>query len=172
MCELSPIVVEAIKMAIQMENDGQRFYEDCAKKTKNELGKKMFESLAQDEITHLNTFQKMFNTITETEEWREFAEVSPKVGKVPIFEGEIEKKADANPSDLDAIRVAMDNERKSIDHYRKAASEAEDPLAVKIFNKICKEEEYHYDLLQAQRDYLTKSGFWFDVAEFQMDAKY
>ncbi|MCK4395348.1 ferritin family protein [candidate division WOR-3 bacterium] len=172
MSKISPAVVEAIKIAIQMEKDGRRFYEECVKKTENQLGKEMFESLVQDEITHLNTFQKMFNTITETEEWREFAEVSPKVGKIPIFEGEIEKKADANPSDLDAIRIAMDNERKSIDHYRKAANEAEDPLAVKIFNKIREEEEYHYDPLQAQRDYLTKSGFWFDVSEFRMDAKY
>ena len=40
-----------------------------------------------------------------------------------------------------------------------------------IFTKI-REEEYHYDLLQAQQDYLSKSGFWFDVAELRMDAKY
>ncbi|TES92138.1 MAG: hypothetical protein E3J87_06110 [Candidatus Cloacimonadota bacterium] len=172
MDEISPVVMAAIKVAIQMEKDGKRFYQDAAQKTENEVGKKMFKSLAQDEITHLDTFQKMFDTITGSEEWRELAEGLPKVGKIPVFEGEIEKKANANLSDLNAIRVAMDNERKSIDHYKKAAEETEDPLAEKIFNKIREEEEYHYDLLQVQRDYLTKSGFWIDIAEFRMDAKY
>jgi hypothetical protein len=29
-----------------------------------------------------------------------------------------------------------------------------------------------YDLLQAQHDSVTKSGFWLDSAEFQMDGKW
>ena len=173
MGNISPIAVEAIKMAIQMEKDGRAFYEKAAQETENELGKKMFETLAADEITHLYTFEKMFNTITSIEDWREIAQqYSPKVGKVPIFEGEIQKKADVNPTELDALRTAMSNERKSIDYYNKIAEETEEPLAKELLTKIRQEEEYHYDLLQAQRDYLTKSGVWFDAAEFRMDGKY
>lgn len=173
MSEINSTAVEAIKMAIQMEKDGRAFYEDTAQKTENELGKKMFETLAKDEITHLQTFQKMFDTITGTGDWREIAQqYSPKIGKVPIFEEEIERKTDVKPGELDALRIAMDNERKSIDYYNKVTEETEDPLAKEIFTKIIEEEKYHYDLLQAQRDYLFKSGFWFDIAEFRMDAKY
>lgn len=173
MDKISPIAVESMKMAIQMEKDGRVFYEKEAEKTENELGKKMFETLAKDEITHLQTFQKMFDTITGKDGWQEIVEqYSPKTGKIPIFEEEIEKKADVNPGELDALRIAMDNERKSIDYYNKVVEETEEPLAKEIFTKIIEEEKYHYDLLQAQRDYLSKSGVWFDVAEFRMDAKY
>jgi len=172
MGKVSSTAIEAIKMAIQMEKDGRAFYEEAAKKTENKLGKKMFETLAKDEIEHLNTFQKMFDKITGTGEWREIAQDSPKKGKVPIFEEEIQKKGDVNPTELDALRTAMDNERKSIDFYNNVAEETEDPLGKKIFTKIREEEKYHYDLLQAQLDYLTKSGFWFDIAEFRMEAKY
>lgn len=172
MSEISSKAVEAIKMAIQLEKDGHTFFEEAAKKTENKLGKKMFETLAKDEINHLHTFQKMFDTITGTGDWQQLAQGLPKVGKVPIFEEEIQKKADVNPTELDALRTAMDVERKAIDFFTKVVEETEDLLAKKIFIRIKEEEEYHYDLLQAQVDYLTKSGFWFDVAEFHMDAKY
>lgn len=172
MTQLSQDVVEAIKMALQIEKEGQHFYEDAAQRTENELGKKMFESLANDEMIHVETFQKMFDTITGTEEWRKLAEVTPKVGKVPVFEGTVEKRGNINQSDLEALRIALERERKSIDLYSKTAEAARDSLAKKIFDRIKEEEKYHYDLLQAQRDYLTKSGFWFDVSEFRMDGRY
>jgi rubrerythrin len=169
---LSPEAIEAIKTAIQMEKDGLRYYKEAAEKTENELAKKTFLRIAKDEAVHLKTFQQMFDTVTGSEEWRDLAEFTPKVGKVPIFEGEIEKKGNVNPSEVDALRIAIDNERKGIEHYKKAAAAAGDKMAKEIFNKIQKEEEYHYDLLQAQLDYLTKSGFWLDIGEFQMDGKF
>ncbi len=173
MDKISSIVLDAMKMAIQMEKDGHAFYEDAARKTDNELGKKMFETLAKDEIEHRNTFQKMFDAITGTGDWQKIAQqYSPRIGKVPIFEGELQKKADINLTELDALRTAMGNERKSIDYYNKIVEQTEDPFAREIFTKIREEEEYHYDLLQAQKDSLSKSGFWFDVAEFRMDANY
>lgn len=169
---LSPEAIEAIKMAIKMEKDGLRFYEDAAKKTENELAKKTFLRIAKDEAIHLKTFQQMFDTITGTDAWRELAKFTPTVGKVPLFEGEIEKKGDVNPSEVDALRIAIDNERKGIEHYKKTAEASGDEMAKEIFEKIREEEEYHYDLLQAQLDYLTKSGFWLDIGEFQMDGKF
>lgn len=172
MGEISPDVIEAIKLAIRIEKVGKQYYEEAARKTANELGKKMFESLAKDELVHLETFEKMFGTIAGKEEWRELAKGSPKVGKVPIFEEEASEKSKADTNDIDALRVALDNERDSIELYKKASEEIKDSLARKIFNKIREEEEYHYDLLQAQKDHLTKSGFWFDVGEFRMDGKY
>ena len=172
MPEVSPEAIEAIKMAIQMETDGLKYYEEAASKTDNELAKKTFKRIAQDEVAHLKTFQHMFDTLTGTEAWRELAKFAPKVGKIPMFEGEIEKKGDVNPSDVDALRIAIENERKGIEHYKNAAAATADEMAKEIFSKIREEEEYHYDLLQAQLDYLTKSGFWFDIGEFQMNGKY
>jgi len=172
MGSLSDEVIEGIEMAIEIEKEGRKFYLDAADKTDNELAKKMFSSLADDESAHIVTFQKIFDTMSGSEEWRELANVSPRVGKVPVFEGKVEKRENIDQSDLDALRIAMDSERKSIELYRKTAAAAEDPLAEKIFSRIEEEEKYHYDLLQAQYDSLTNSGFWLDVGEFRMDARY
>jgi rubrerythrin len=66
----------------------------------------------------------------------------------------------------------MELERKAIDFFEKSTREATVPQAKEIFDKICEEERLHYDLLQAEYDSVTKSGFWFDVAEFRMDGKF
>jgi rubrerythrin len=66
----------------------------------------------------------------------------------------------------------MELEENAVQFFQKAADEVDDPVASEIFRKISEEEKFHYDLLQAQHDSLTNSGFWLDSAEFQMDGKY
>ena len=40
-----------------------------------------------------------------------------------------------------------------------------------FFNQVA-DMTHNYDLLQAQYDSVTGTGFWLDSAEFQMDGKY
>lgn len=68
--------------------------------------------------------------------------------------------------------VRMELEQRAVDFFKNAAAETDDPQAHEIFEKIREEEEFHYDLLQAQHDSVTHSGFWLDSAEFQMDGKF
>jgi rubrerythrin len=172
MAELSPAAGEAMKMAIQLEKDGRAFFEEAARQTENQLGKKMYERLAKDEIDHLKTFQKIFDTVTEGGDWGELAQKRPRVGKVPVFDREVQEKKHVNPGELDALRKAMNIEKDAIEFFRKAIEEAQDPLEKKIFATIQKEEEFHYDMLQAQYDSLSHSGMWYDIGEFQMDGMY
>ena len=46
---MAKIVAEALKKAIQMEEDGKQFYLKVAKEAKNLLVKRVFEQLAQEE---------------------------------------------------------------------------------------------------------------------------
>ncbi len=66
----------------------------------------------------------------------------------------------------------MELEERAIQLFQKAADDVDDPVAKEMFQKICEEEKFHYDLLQAQYDSVTHSGFWLDSAEFQMDGKW
>lgn len=173
MSNVSPAVVQAIKMAIELEKDGRKFFQDAADRTENALGKKMFQSLARDEMKHLETFQQMLETLTGTETWSNIADSIVTVGKVPVFE-EASKKSPAKgtASEIEALQLALDIEREAIDFFNKAAQDADDPLARQIFERIRDQEEYHYGLIQAQYDHVTNSGFWFDIAEFRMDGQY
>lgn len=172
---ISSGVLEAIKGAIQLEIDGRAFFEHAAESTGSKNGKKMFEKLARDEIQHLKVFGQLFTTIIGDEEWKKFLSEREN-RKSPLIEdlkARMKKKEKKDRTgEIEAIRIGMELERNAIDFFADAAAKTGDSNAKKIFLKISDEEKFHYDLLQAQLDSVTNSGFWIDAAEFQMDGKY
>jgi rubrerythrin len=164
-----------MREAIKLEINGRSFFEHAAEVTHNDLGKKMFEKLARDETAHLKTFGEIFASLVGVDDWKQavneekYAD-SDLIDELKARVAKQEKQERA--SELEAIRIGMELERKAIDFFTKSAQETEDRKHKDIFNEIADQERLHYDLLQAQYDSVTNSGFWFDVAEFRMDAKY
>jgi rubrerythrin len=174
MPEITSQVVEAIKTAIQLEKDGQAFFEKAAAETKNELGKRMFRKLATDEVRHLQTFKKMFATLTDPETWKLLLKEGRPRERMPYFDEKAQKRSQAEKGagEVNALQQALEVERKAIDFFRNIAQQGSNPEVSRIFTLIAKEEELHYDLIQAQIDSLTHSGFWFDIGEMKMDGLY
>ncbi|MBN1755857.1 ferritin family protein [bacterium] len=172
MSNISPMAIEAIKTAINMEKEGQAFYESWSQKSKDPLAQKMFRKLAEEEKEHLATFQKIFDVLTGSREWREVVHKSAFQPAITVFDKALEKKGNIAPTELEALNAAMTAEREAIQYYGKISDDTDDPTGKEILNKIKSEEEYHYDLLQSQYDYLTKTGFWMDISEFRMDSLY
>ena len=175
MSDLSKEVLDAIRYATKMEIQGRSFYEHVAGITASEHGKKVFQRLAQDETTHIHRFGEIFTSVLGNEEWKTYVD-SEEVEKKTVLD-ELKARVEARgkeekATDLEALRIGLELERGAIDHYTKAVNSTDDAKVKDIFTKIIKEEEYHYDLLQAQYDSITGSGFWFDMAEFKMDGKF
>ncbi len=151
--------MEEVKIALQLEKDGYKYYKKAAELCHNKYGKKMFEKLAEDEIKHLEKFRKiaeeLFGTIEEGE-----------VKHLDIFE-----KIDFSTKvgEYSAIDHAIKFEERAYEYFRNAAGNAIDERARKLFEEIAKEEELHKELLEAESRYLHKSGTWFDYQEFYMD---
>ena len=76
---------DAIKTAIQMEKDGYNFYKKAAGQTTSEMGRSVFESLAEDELVHLDVFQKMFDETVGKPEWDDLVNSSKKYQEMPVF---------------------------------------------------------------------------------------
>ena len=172
---MSQEILDVIKYATSMEIQGRSFYEHAAELTKSEHGKKVFSKLANDEITHIEKFGEIFTEILGNDEWKNYVN-EQETGKETVLmklKERVEKKAhQERAGDQEALRIGMELERGSIDKYRQWANETSEIKVKDIFNQIIKEEEFHYDLLQAEYDSLTGSGFWFDMAEFKMDGKF
>jgi rubrerythrin len=168
-------VLAVIKDAIRLEINGRHFFEHAHEMTQSPLGKKMFKKLANDEIQHLKIFGELFSQILGHDDWKKFVSQEQQESS-PIIEELKERvnnsQREKGSGELEAIRIGMELERKAIDFFDQSAREVSDPKAGQICRKIREEEEYHYDLLQAQFDSVNNSGFWLDVAEFQMDGKY
>jgi len=173
MSAITAQIKDAIKGAILLEINGRKFFNHAADVTQHERGKKMFKFLADEEIKHLETFSKLFSQILEGESWKDYVSTSETQGEAPLVEKLKERmKAEEGKGETQALSIGMQLERDAIEFFQKAASETSDPVAKKIFFEIAEEEKFHYDLLQAQHDSVTNSGFWMGGAEFQMDGKW
>ncbi|NIO49708.1 MAG: hypothetical protein GTN73_09790 [Candidatus Aminicenantes bacterium] len=173
MVTISQKVKDAIKGAILLEVNGRKFFNHAADITQHESGKKMFRFLAEEEVKHLNTFTDLFSQILGTKDWKEHISSHELEGEAPLVEKLKERmKREEGKGETEALSIGMQLEMDAINFFQNAASETDDRVNKKIFTDICDEEKFHYDLLQAQHDSVTKSGFWLGSAEFQMDGKW
>lgn len=173
MSEISPQIKDAIKGAILLEINGRKFFNHAADITNNERGKKMFRFLADEEVRHLEVFGKLFSKILGGEDWKNYVDKKEMTGEAPLVEKLKQRiKGAKGKGESEALSIGMQLEREAIEFFNNAAENTDDLKAKKIFKEVSDEEKFHYDLLQAQYDSVTQSGFWLDSAEFQMDGKW
>jgi rubrerythrin len=157
--------MEAIKRAIQMEKDGRAFYLKAAAQTSSRMGREIFDSLANDELLHLDTFQKIFEKKVGKDEWDQLVNTSKKYADLNVFPKDLKAIDGAHPEtdELDALNVAMEAEKEAIEFYGTILQETDDPVIKDIIHEIIQQERNHYTLLNEEFTYLGSSGHWYDV---------
>lgn len=173
MDKISQDAKNLIREAIKLEINGQAFFNQAAEATGNELGKKMFARLAQEEVKHLEVFSRLFSSVIKSDDWKQQVRSEELKGPSPVVQQLADRMRRAGgQSEVEALRIGMELEQKAIDFFSATAAGTADAKAREIFDKIADEERFHYDLLQAQYDSVTGSGFWLDSSEFKMDGQY
>ena len=166
-------LAESIRMAIDLEKSGRAFYLLAAEKTANPTGKTIFSRLAKEETQHLLTFERMLDDKEGLSGWRSWLKEFPDHPALPVFGEKAEKLIkEGSMDELQALRVAMKQEREAMEYYGRIAESSDNEAVAGIFAFVREQEVYHHDLLQAEYDSITQSGFWFDNAEFSMDGKF
>jgi rubrerythrin len=173
--ESTPQVLEAIETAIQIERDGLGFYTEAARRTGDPQGKRMFQTLAKDERAHLELFEHAHEALLKGASWlspEQVAAISPARSiRQPIFPtGDEVAAAEVPEYQLDALRRGIRAEEDSIAFYREQMRQTDDPDGKAMYAYLVEQEEGHRVILQGEYDYLTRTGFWFDIREFDLEA--
>jgi len=177
MTHIDDRVIELARTALSFEYGEEHFYRHAAEMTQNPGGKAMFLRLAEEETGHMDDMHTLFSAIIGKEEWQrlaaeEAANAHPsKV--IAEMEAAVAQRGHAGVADdTQALRMAMELERRII-HLLNAMSEhITDPAIVKLAEKMILEECARYDVLQAQMDGIQNVGIWLDKPEFRMDGKF
>lgn len=162
-------VLKALETAIHMEMDGQQFYLEASRASKNELGRQLFTSLAAEEDLHRKRFEEIYQAVRRRQDWPNpplrhdhaldiktiFALAVGRVG------GDIK----ATTSELEAVQVAMDKESKSYDFYEERAGKAVYEAEKDYYQALAAEERHHYLLLVDYQEYLSDPASWFTSKE-------
>jgi rubrerythrin len=170
-------IIELVRAALDFEFGGEHLYRHLAELTQNSSGKAMFLRLAEEEKRHVGESHELFATLVGEEEWQRLSSreaARPNLtGIVAELEAAVLQRGHAVVADdTQALRMAMELERRAIHMYQEMTQHTNDPVVLKLLGKLVQEEFYHYDSLQAQLDSILNVGLWLDKPEFRMDGKF
>ena len=153
--------------AIKMEEDGRRFYLKSAKSAKNAVAKKLLSSLADQELLHIERINEIHDGLKGEKDWGDFSRKISATAKKKLalvfrpLSASGKKRLKADPSNLEALKISMGKETKSYDYYDRQSKETEIRIAKIFYDRLKKEEEHHYELLEEAYSLLSDSASWF-----------
>jgi Fur family ferric uptake transcriptional regulator len=148
-------VRDALELTLAIERLGLTFYTNASKKTKNDRGRIMFQRLAAEESDHLRRLQAEHRALLEENQWlrREPTRlpVSRKIAQEIFPQKELMKlQVTDEMTELQALDLAMDLERRSHEFFEAFAKQLTDPSGRKAFLDFAKAEEAHLEELRAE----------------------
>lgn len=163
---------EAIQKAIEYETNIRDLYREAQSRATDPKGEKIFKALGDDEQYHLDYL------LDALKSWREtgILSISELVSNIPSVDDirtSIEKiESHMSEDDLkdekQMLGKALRAEIETSDFY-KSMMDAFPQEGRELFEEFFKIENRHIDAVQAELDYLSKTGYWFDFKEFDME---
>jgi Fur family ferric uptake transcriptional regulator len=156
------VVRDALELTLAIERRGYTFYTNASRKTKNGSGRLMFQRLAAEESDHLRRLQAEHQSLIRKHEWlkREPARLplSRKIVEEIFPQKELLKvEVKDETSDLDALNIAMNLERRSHQFFTDFAKQISDANGRKVFMEFAKDEESHLRALVAEYNSLMRT---------------
>lgn len=161
--------LNALNVALNNEMREREFYLNHAKRTKNEVGRVMFQKIADEELEHYERLKQLHETWEKKEKWPETVplKVEDTIVKDVLVDmvKNTEKMPEKDDDDLKAIRTAIDFEEKGSAYYAKIRDEISDPREKEFFDLLSKIEHEHYLSLKDTEEYLTNPASWYVKSE-------
>lgn len=151
--------MNSVEISLKMESDAVEFYTKCAEKIPNQVGKKMFLTIAEDEKRHIQMLTKLLKKLDMTIE-----KASPIKTIQSIFaemKDAMVARAAATSDEMEAFKIAMEMEKQGREFYEKSAAEAPTPLEKTLFETLAAEEAEHYRVFFNTFEYLQNTSQWF-----------
>jgi rubrerythrin len=161
--------LDALQFALDNEMKEREFYLSNAARTKNSVGKAMFQQLAGEELEHYERLMQLHENWEKQKKWP--ATVPLKVKDTPvksIFKAATQGAAETlggDADDLKAIRTAIAFEAKGTEYYAGLRDNVSDPQEKAFFNLLAGIEHEHYVSLKDTEEYMTDPASWFRKTE-------
>ncbi len=150
--------LKAIRVAMDAEKEASQAYSRMAKKTRNPKGRDMFQQLSEFEMNHYKKLGELLKSVQEKGEWILYSGTSLKRKTISL---KTEKpKGQEQLTDIDALRIAIKEEKKAAAYYRSVAELTKDPRGKDMYKRLANEETFHEKILNDQFYSLSNTGIW------------
>ena len=160
---------QALKTALQMEEEGKEFYLKSQARSDNALAKMVFGRLAEEEDVHYAKVGETYQAVASRQKWPETETVFKHEKSLrAVFRKAIRgmsPEVEVASSELEAIQTAMKMEDRSYSFYSSRDREAESPAEKAFYQALMAEERTHYLALVDSYEYLSDPQGWFTKTE-------
>jgi len=161
--------LNALQVALNNETREREFYLKHAKRTKNALGRRMFQQIGDDELEHYERLKQLHQKWAKQEKWPETVPLKVRDTIVKDILLEFVKKVDetakGDSDDLEAVRTALDFEAKGAKFYAELRDSVSNPKEKQFFDLLSKMENEHYVSLKDTEEYFVDPASWYRKAE-------
>lgn len=156
--------LEALKIAINIEEEGLEFYSILSKNARKREAKEIFCKLASDEKEHLDTFTKAYNetlsSANSAEGYEDYTvdEYIKHVIDTGVFtqKGEAKRLTTEIKTDIDALKIGIQAEKDAILYYHEAFKNTRNDAGKRAFEFLLNEEKKHLKFLAEKLKELKK----------------
>jgi rubrerythrin len=163
---------EAIKTAIEYEIRVRDLYRESAKKTSDPVGRRIFQTLGNDEQLHVDYLKSRLEIWQETGKLKveKLESTIPSRATITREVGKIEERMsrDDRKDEKQMLSKALKVEVETSNFYQKMVDEMSGE-GRQMFARFLEIEDAHINAVQAELDYISKTGYWFDFKEFDME---
>jgi rubrerythrin len=163
-------LLQIVKEAIRVENDGYQFYRLAEEKTSDPKGKDVFASLAKDETNHMQILKSLYQSIKKDQQFKfdevkDMKHILETTSESPIFSEAFKARLDQSQFEMTALSIGILLEKSSIEFYKNSAREAEEKDIKQLFDYLADWEGEHLRALVSQQkllqeDYWTEARFY------------
>jgi rubrerythrin len=153
---------EAVRAAMEVEKNGYRFYSTMSQKARSPLAKEIFAWLAQDEVGHLATLEKMMTQYAGGEFWEDEETFLPylrRFSEKDIFPSaeRLEKILQSDNFDILSLDLAIEAEDRFAEYFRRAAEHSKSTEGKGAFSWLAEEEERHARQLRERKEKIVSA---------------
>ena len=164
---------EAIKTALEYENQVRDVYFQEADKLKSPIAKKIFANLGDEEQGHVDYLNH------KLKEWQDTGKVTVEkldtiVPDQAVIDANV-KNLKKNPAstildeEIDSFKKALELETKTSNYYKSLLQDLPKENR-SLFDRFVEIEEGHKAIVQAELVNARGLGYWFDFQEFNLEA--
>jgi len=167
---------EAIRAALEYEGGVHRTYREAMDKATNPVAKRVFKVLCDEEMGHIDYLRERLD------EWTKTGKISVKKLSTSIptraaideslqqLRGQLAGKTSAkHPGELEMLQQALGVEVQASNFYKEMVRTL-DGDGQRMFERFVEIEEGHVAIVQAEINAVSGMGYWFDTAEFNVEA--
>jgi rubrerythrin len=132
----------------------------------------MFIQLAKEELDHFTLFEEHRKNYLKNEIIEVKYDPSVILDLVPkISKNTIKRQGESGINQLNALQDSYEQEIKNSKFYEEQRDKFKKKEIRNLFQWLSEVEQSHAELILSQIDSIEKTGFWFDMMDFNLEAE-